>query len=417
MPRKSLTPFFFAIIAVFPLVAALHSFPRLFISSSPVTGALSKEFNFYGEYGLYIKQHENEIEVNWITQKEDSGYLQIFGEGALLGDYSTNKSRSHSVRFDPQGLKQCELRYGGRENSEDRNTTTLYLNGKRKRSPATFNQVDSIFVVGDVHGKFEELTQLLRNANLIDSGRRWIGGRGHLVLLGDLFDRGPDVTRVLWFLYGLEAQARQQGGFVHIVLGNHEIMTFVNDLRYVSEKESLIAALHRTAYAKMFDIRESLLGRWLASKPGIIKINNVLFAHGGVVPNYTSYSIQAFNDSLFSYMHEPVFARLLDDPIDTTRFSRALQRNRLDFFFSPISPFWFRGYVLSDTLGKHLDAVLKRYGAQLHVIAHTPVETIKTFYNGKLIATNLQNAPTEMLLLVKRHKRLKHDLSGKVSEL
>ena len=425
MTRKSSTTFVFAIIAVFPLVAALHSFPRLstrlFIGSSPATGAPSREFNFHGEYGLYIKQLENEIEVNWITRKEDSGYLQIFGGGSLLYDHTTTKSRAHSVRFNRNRLNQYVLKYGGIENPEDRHTTTLYLNDKLKRSPATFNHVDSIFVVGDVHGKFDELTQLLMNANLINSSLRWVGRRAHLVLLGDLFDRGPDVTRVLWFLYDLDVQARQQGGFVHIVLGNHEIMTFVNDLRFLSEKERLVASWHRTAYAKMFDIHESVLGQWLASKPGIIKINDILFAHGGVVPNYAYYSIQAFNDSLFSYMHEPVFARLLDDPIDTTRFSPALWKNRLEFFFSPISPFWFRGYVESDTLEKYLDAVLKRFDAQLHVVAHTPVETIKKFYNGKVIATDLQNAATEILLLVrhekKRHKRFKNDLYGKISEL
>jgi hypothetical protein len=425
MTRKSLTTFVFAISAVFLLVAALHSFPRLstrlFINSSPAAGAPSNEFNFHGEYGLYIKQRGNEIEVNWITQQEDSGYLQVLGESALLFKQTTNKSRAHSVRFDLKRRHQYVLKYGGVGNSQDQNATAIYRIDKRKRSPAAFDQVDSIFVVGDVHGKFNELTQLLGNANLINSSLRWTGGRAHLVMLGDLFDRGPDVTRVLWFLYGLEAQARQQGGFVHIVLGNHEIMTFVNDLRYLSEKESLLATLHRTDYAKLFNIDESVLGQWLASKPGLIKINDILFAHGGVVPNYASYSIQAFNDSLFSFMHEPAFARLLDEPIDNTQFSSALRKNRLEFFFSPISPFWFRGYVESDTLEKYLDAVLKRYGAQLHVVAHTPVETIKTFYNGKVIATDLQNAATEMLLLVrhekKRYKRFKRDLYGKVSEL
>ena len=47
-----------------------------------------------------------------------------------------------------------------------------------------------------------------------------------MVFLGDLFDRGNDVVRTLWFIYRLEREARKQGGAIHVVLGNHEIMTF-----------------------------------------------------------------------------------------------------------------------------------------------------------------------------------------------
>jgi hypothetical protein len=33
-----------------------------------------------------------------------------------------------------------------------------------------------------------------------------------VVFLGDIFDRGLEVTRVLWFLYGLEHQAPGRRG-------------------------------------------------------------------------------------------------------------------------------------------------------------------------------------------------------------
>ena len=71
------------------------------------------------------------------------------------------------------------------------------------------------------------------------------------------------MTKTLWFLYGLERQAEAAGGKVHVVLGNHEIMVLVNDLRYVSQKELAISEGHGIPYAGLFDGRSSVLGKWL----------------------------------------------------------------------------------------------------------------------------------------------------------
>ncbi|MFQ5633075.1 MAG: metallophosphoesterase, partial [bacterium] len=285
---------------------------------------------------------------------------------------------------------------------------------------ARFSKADSIFVVGDVHGRFDELAQLLQNARVVDQDLRWRGGKKHLIMLGDLFDRGHDVTRLLWFLYRLEHEARRQKGYVHLVLGNHEIMTMANDLRYLSGKENLIAANYGTTYDRLFDVKVSLLGKWLGSKPAIIKIDKVLFAHGGVAPNYAHYAIDAYNDSVFTFLREPVFHDLVADSAVVARYDSVYYENRLRFFFGSLSPFWFRGYVQTDTLGAFLDGVLDRYDANLHVVAHTPVPTITALYDGKLIAVDLHNAATEMLLLVKdgrKYKRFKYDLAGRVGEL
>ena len=63
---------------------------------------------------------------------------------------------------------------------------------------------------------------------------------------------------------------------------------------------------------------------------------------------------------------------------------------------------WYRDLVLADTLGGHLDAVLERFDAAIHVVGHTPVRTIRESYAGKLIAADLLDAATEMLRLVRR---------------
>jgi len=48
--------------------------------------------------------------------------------------------------------------------------------------------------------------------------------------------------------------------------------------------------------------------------------------------------------------------------------------------------------------------MLKHFKSKLHVVAHTPVRSIKEFYDRKIVAVDLAEAATEMLLLVRRDK-------------
>ncbi len=228
-------------------------------------------------------------------------------------------------------------------------------------------------------------------------------------------DRGDDVIRVLWFIYELEKEAKIAGGAVHFVLGNHEIMVMVDDLRYVSGKEKLIAQYHGTSYPRLFDVRYSVLGKWLASKPAMLRIDDVLLAHGGVGPDYAHYSLEAFDDSLDSFINSAVFHRWSDSTVVVAPIDSVALYRRIDFFFDETSVFWHRDYVQSDTLGDVLKRVLERYETDLHVVAHTPVETIQQRYDGSLIAVDLSDAATEILLLVRTdagYQRLKYGLEG-----
>ncbi|MFQ6114167.1 MAG: metallophosphoesterase [bacterium] len=379
-----------------------------------------------GEYGLWVEERGGRIVINWITQDPDSGFLKVLNNDTQRVYSTTPSSQAHRIAFEKPDAKSLVLQYGGLKNDLDKHATTIYLNRSKPERKYTFNKVDSVYVFGDVHGEYNNLIQILRKVKIIDSNLNWIANRKHLVFLGDIFDRGYDVTKTLWFLYNLEKQAKEHGGYVHILLGNHEIMTFSNDLRYLSAKENLIAKLHSTEYSNMFDIHHSILGEWLASKPGIIKINKILFAHGGVTPYYTNYSIESFNDSLYSYLHDDLFKYLLADSstIDSLLLTHAdsLQfGRRLHYFFADNSVFWHRGYVVTDTLESDLKKVLKKFKSKLHVVGHTTVNTIQEFYDGKVIAVDLEKPVTEMLLLVrkgsKKYRRYKYDLNGTLESL
>ena len=125
-----------------------------------------------------------------------------------------------------------------------------------------FTGVHRVVAVADVHGAYPELLAALREAAVIDESLRWKAGATHLVSLGDLVDRGAESRKVLDLLMRLEDEARAAGGAVHVVLGNHEVMNIVGDLRYV-------AAAEYAAFAGSDDdaLREAAWQRVLAQEP------------------------------------------------------------------------------------------------------------------------------------------------------
>ena len=369
-----------------------------------------------GEYGLWVTDREGELGVAWLTSGAEEGFLEVVSEGRGIYQVETPRGGAHFATFPRPSGDVVLLRYGA-VGAGDLHTTTLYL---RDESPdsGVVTGVDSLFVVGDVHGEYDKLLRLLENGGLVDREGAWVGGESQVLFLGDIFDRGPDVTRTLWFLYRLEREAQDAGGGAQVVLGNHETMIFTHDVRYVSEKEQLVARLHGASYPELFDIRDSVLGQWLAGRPAIMRVDGALMAHGGVIPEVGPRSVEALNDSLRAFMAEDLFYQWADTTValvtdsvtaelvrdqysEVIVMDSAAVARRTGLLFDENSIFWFRGYVEADTLGTDLDRVLSDYGAELHVVAHTPVRSIESRYGGKLLAVDLLDPATEMLLLVR----------------
>ncbi len=102
--------------------------------------------------------------------------------------------------------------------------------------PVAWQGIERVVAFADVHGAYAELTALLRSVGVVDEDLRWTGGRTHLVSLGDLLDRGADSRKVMDLLMRLQGEAATAGGRVHVVLGNHEAMNVLGDLRYVDPR-------------------------------------------------------------------------------------------------------------------------------------------------------------------------------------
>lgn len=371
-----------------------------------------------GEFGLAVSKEADSVVVRWLTQESAAGYLRATAGSKVVYEGRTPSGLAHRAAFRRPGEKQLTLVYGRAEGT--RADTTVISLERPRRPPHTIRDVDSVFVVSDVHGEFTTLARTLSRAGILDSALRWTGGRVHLVVIGDVFDRGPDVTRIWWLLYRLEREARAAGGAVNVLLGNHEIMALAGDTTYLSEKEAAVARHHGTCYACLYDPGTSLLGEWIASRPAVVRINDAVFVHGGMTPLFAELGLRKYNDAVYDYLREPIFRRLLADSATVANLDPARRNHRLTFFFHPDTPLWFRGYVQADTLAAQLDSVLRQYEAAVHVVGHTPVRDIATAYGGKLVAVNVAEFATEMLLLTYsdgRRRMFRVDSAGGIGEL
>lgn len=383
-------------------------------SIAPEMLGLNK-YDYSGTNSLYIEMGKD-LKFHWITNSKDIGSYQLLSKDLeVISSGNTEASRVHNISLKNRSLKDLTFKFGGIEEEQ----SEVRLNNTRSDLKTVYRKVDSIFVIGDIHGEYDALIRLLKKSLIVDENLNWTAGKSHVVFLGDVFDRGEAVTRVLWFIYGLEQQAEAAKGKVHMVLGNHEIMAMGGDLRYVNPKEKSIAIAYKTTYDKLYHPKNSLLGRWLSHKPSVLKIDQFLFAHGGIVDLGTS-SLIKYNTTVSEFMQDPLFLELVRQSPDSTQYDAKKWYRLHDFFYYDKGPFWFRGYVTSDTLQVQLDQMLKRYRSEVHIVAHTRCNTITERYNRKLFTTDLYDEATE-LLFIKRDKNsfetFKIDSSGEISEL
>lgn len=352
-----------------------------------------------GEYSLSVLREDGRLEVRWLTAGRTRGAFEARAGGRAVHADTTAEGTGHRVRFPVPEADRVLLRYGalGADSLHETALRPAASDAGRK-AEAVLPAPDSLWVVGDVHGHYDRLRRLLEGAGLVDGSGRWAGGRSHLVLLGDLMDRGPHVTRTLWFAYRLQEEARAAGGRVHVALGNHEVMVLAGDHRYVSSRERLLARRLGLDYGEMYDRRRSVLGRWLASRPAALKVGRVLLAHGGLGPAYRGRGLRDLNDSVAAFLAEEgveTWTRLAVTRGDSGRIAR-----RVRLLFDEQSPLWYRGYAAGEAPGETLRELLRRHDARLHVIAHTPVPSVRQSYGDSVALVDLERPASAILLLV-----------------
>jgi len=233
--------------------------------------------------------------------------------------------------------------------------------------PHLYEKVSKMFAVSDIEGQYDDFVSLLQAAEIIDEKLHWSWGDGHLVLNGDIFDRGDYVTECLWLLYRLEQEARQVGGRVHVMLGNHESMVLRRDIRYVHEKYTGgIVRAARINYTDLFG-PDMELGRWLRTKHTAIRLNDVLFIHGGMPPRLAANGVSL--DEINQLARETIDYRSYEIAFD--------EELRKYYGDTDEGPFWYRGYhrsreglYLQATMAQ-VDSILETYSSRAIVVGHT----------------------------------------------
>jgi len=255
------------------------------------------------------------------------------------------------------------------------------IRSEYKVSPSVYPEPQKIITISDIEGKYNAFASFLISNHVMDTNHNWIFGSGHLVLLGDFVDRGKNVTQVLWLIYKLEHQAILEGGQVHFILGNHEVLNFHGDHRYnrgkyikvaqeISGNEDKVKAI-QLMYSK-----NSELGKWLATKNVIEKIGTNIFVHAGLSIDILKYglSLEKTNDKVRSgYFKKEV----KEDDV-------------LKFLYGSKGPFWYRGLVMNrpsyrKAKALELSEILGFYGSKKIIVGHTVVDDICTGYEGKVI--------------------------------
>lgn len=246
---------------------------------------------------------------------------------------------------------------------------------------SVFEKPDKIFAISDIEGNYLDFVTILKNNGIVDSKLNWSFGEGHLVLLGDFIDRGAYATQVLWLIYKLEREAIDNGGKVHYIIGNHEVMNILGNTRYVHNKHHILAYLIGKDAPDFFS-NNTFLGRWMATKNVIEKIGDYLFVHGGI-----SDSIVKAKLSIPRINH---IAR------NTLKFPQVNWDKEAKLVMESHGVIWYRGLITGHLdyekmTSASLDEILNFYDAKHMVIGHCIVEDITTDYDGKVIRIDVNH--------------------------
>ncbi|MEL7163033.1 MAG: metallophosphoesterase, partial [Bacteroidota bacterium] len=146
--------------------------------------------------------------------------------------------------------------------------------------------------------------------------------------------------------------------------------------------------------------------RWLRSLPLTIRINDLVFVHGGFSKNLVREisSLGKIND---------LYHREL---IDVETSIVTTEDPRLKLLNGRYGPLWYRGYfVKSDFDQKDIDRILRKLKAARVVVGHTSFEAVKSYFDDKVLAvdSSIKFGSTGELLLVEGDEFWRGDVYGK----
>ena len=238
-----------------------------------------------------------------------------------------------------------------------------------------------IVAIGDLHGDYDNCIEILRLAQVIDDEHRWACGSDTVIQMGDVVDRGPHGHSIMDFLSRLQQDAAAAGGEFIQLLGNHELMDWQGDTKFVNPQ-------HVAAFGSMNEWRREWMkgsgryGKRILELPVSVVRNSTLFIHGGLPPHQAEHGIEALNDEMHTAMASRNFAHALlgsEGPLWTRSQLRAAQRGDCRLVLTAL-----------DGLSRH-EMAMGRPPVHRMVVGHTiqPNGAIQSFCNGALWAIDI----------------------------
>ena len=270
---------------------------------------------------------------------------------------------------------------------------------QHERSQFEFAEPVRWLAMSDLEGNFDATVNLLVANDVIGQDLRWRYGTGHLILVGDMVDRGNNVVPLLWLIYKLEAEAEQAGGKVHYVLGNHERYLLDGRTKSAARKYLGTSRITGLSPTELWGV-ESELGKWLRTKPAAVKVGDTLFVHGGI-----SEKTLALNPSLSSIDHAVENELTLGNSIQRSVESHLLHDNDGILFDRTMAS----GQV-SDA---HVVNALAHFSVNQIAIGHTLAEQVGYNYGGKILRVDVDHSSgNNQALLMEQGKTWRVDNEG-----
>ncbi|KAF9183196.1 hypothetical protein BGZ50_004388 [Haplosporangium sp. Z 11] len=257
--------------------------------------------------------------------------------------------------------------YWSRPDINGNKNTPLPAAPPSKKPPPASSRSGRTVAVGDLHSDLPQTLAVLRLANVIDEDANWSGGQDTLVQTGDIVDRGPDTIAVYNLFDKLRNQAKEVGGKVVNVYGNHEVMNLGQDLRYVTE-EDYESFGGREKRKQAWNVRTGWLGKMIYKNFNITHIQNghTVFTHGDMEPEWARLG----SDTMNHLAQEAIWYSNYQAPI---------------FRGTGKCPIWSRSNAMQDggaeETCRRVNAAKKALGVNRLISGHTP-----QYRTGKILS-------------------------------